>query len=145
MYLRVYHIIDFCAQFGSGRFFYCDKPRRKAALRKAASRGPEPQGLKRVIVLKPFARGFYNSKAWQDCRNAYFVSQHGLCEKCQCAGKIVHHKVGLTPENINDPTITLNWENLELLCQECHNQVHFACEAVVGDLAFDADGNLVQR
>lgn len=94
--------------------------------------------------MKPFARKFYKSRAWKDCRDAYFVSQHGICERCETGGKIVHHKIELTPENVNDPGITLNWELLELLCQECHNQEHFACEAVVDGLAFDADGNLVQ-
>ena len=39
-------------------------------------------------------------------------------------GEIVHHKIELTPENIDDPGITLNWDNLELLCRFCHSEVH---------------------
>ena len=50
-----------------------------------------------------------------------------LCERCLARGLIrqgdeVHHKIRLTPENINDPNISLNWENLELLCKTCHDE-----------------------
>lgn len=34
----------------------------------------------------------------------------------------VHHKVPLTADNVKDPEISLNWENLELLCKTCHDQ-----------------------
>jgi predicted HNH restriction endonuclease len=39
-------------------------------------------------------------------------------------GEIVHHVVHITPENINDPRITLNWQNLQCLCRDCHADVH---------------------
>lgn len=93
--------------------------------------------------MQPWARWFYKSAAWQRCRDAYFKSQHGLCERCGGAGKIVHHKIYLTPENIHDPSVTLNWENLELLCQECHNAEHASHGVTAEGLAFDEDGNLV--
>lgn len=58
---------------------------------------------------------------------------------------IVHHKTELTPENINDPEITLGWRNLELLCLECHNKAHGNAEEVVRDgLKFDERGDLVR-
>lgn len=41
-------------------------------------------------------------------------------------GEIVHHKTPLTPENIHDERITLNPDNLELLCRECHEKAHGA-------------------
>lgn len=77
--------------------------------------------------MKEYAREFYNSKPWRECRKNYAKSVGRLCERCLKrgivkAGKIVHHKIWLTPENINDPSITLNFENLELLCQDCHNK-----------------------
>ena len=79
--------------------------------------------------MKPYAETFYKGKLWQDCRNAYAKSKGGLCERCLAkgiykAGEIVHHKVHLGPENINDPSITLDWNNLELLCRDCHAQEH---------------------
>ena len=74
--------------------------------------------------MKPFAVKFYKSQRWQDCRLAYFKYQNGICERCGQAGKIVHHKVHLTARNIHDPRITLGFDNLELLCQDCHNKEH---------------------
>ena len=67
-------------------------------------------------MAKPFAIQFYKSKAWQKCRAAYIQSVFGLCEKCGRPGWIVHHKIKLTPANINDPNVTLNWDSLEYLC-----------------------------
>ena len=95
--------------------------------------------------MKPFARRFYKSRAWKDCRDSYYISQHGICERCGAGGKIVHHKIELTAQNISDPYITLNWDLLELLCIDCHNQEHHSSEVVEEGLRFDADGNLVRR
>lgn len=76
-----------------------------------------------------FARDFYRSHAWRRCRDAYAASVSGLCERCLkrgliVAGDEVHHKIRLAPENINNPEIALNWENLELLCKSCHDDEH---------------------
>lgn len=92
--------------------------------------------------MKPWAEWFYKSKAWQECRDAFFKSKFGICERCGDPGVIVHHKVHLTPGNIIDPNVTLNWENLELLCQDCHNKEHGGASTADG-LAFDEDGNLI--
>ncbi|QEK12590.1 HNH endonuclease [Crassaminicella thermophila] len=96
-------------------------------------------------MAKEFAKAFYKSKAWKKCREAYIKSVYGLCERCGKPGYIVHHKILLTYQNINDPDITLNWENLEYLCQNCHNQEHHRnCKATREGLMFDGEGNLVQ-
>jgi len=94
--------------------------------------------------MKPWARSFYKGKAWRKCRDAYFTLRHGLCERCHSSGKIVHHTVYLTPENISDPNISLNHGKLELLCQDCHNKEHHANEIVEYGLRFDENGDLVQ-
>lgn len=92
------------------------------------------------------AKRFYKSRTWQKCRNAYFESQFGLCERCTAPGKIVHHKVYINARNINDPFVTLNHDNLELLCQECHNREHFEKYSPVQEgLMFDERGDLIQR
>lgn len=39
-------------------------------------------------------------------------------------GEIVHHKIHIEPENINNPNIALNWDNLQLLCRQCHGEAH---------------------
>jgi 5-methylcytosine-specific restriction endonuclease McrA len=96
--------------------------------------------------MKPFAEKFYKSKAWRQCRQAFFTSKYGLCNRCGGAGKIVHHKILLNPYNIDDPNITLNPENLELLCQDCHNKEHHEKYGVTAsDLMFDVNGNLVPK
>jgi 5-methylcytosine-specific restriction endonuclease McrA len=80
-------------------------------------------------MAKEFARSFYSSKAWQDCRNEYAKRRHHLCENClrrgiYKPGVIVHHIEELTPFNITNPGIALGFANLELLCRECHLREH---------------------
>lgn len=96
--------------------------------------------------MKPWAKKFYASKAWKMCRLSYIDKVFGQCERCGKPGKIVHHTVYLTPENINDPYTSLNHELLEYVCQDCHNGEHHgsAEEVVEEGLMFDAYGNLVE-
>lgn len=80
-------------------------------------------------IMRDFAKGFYKSKAWQDCRNAYAKSVSNLCENClkegiYRKGEIVHHKIHIEPDTIGNPEVTLNWNNLELLCRDCHAKAH---------------------
>jgi len=80
-------------------------------------------------MAKPFARRFYSSKAWQDCRNEYARKQHYLCEDClrrgiYKPGEIVHHRIEIDPITIEVPEIALNFNNLELLCRDCHARRH---------------------
>ena len=79
--------------------------------------------------MKEFAEKFYKSKAWARCRAAYAKSRGNLCEVCLSKGiikpgVIVHHKVHIDPDTINDPNVTLSFDNLQLLCRDCHAQVH---------------------
>lgn len=105
-------------------------------------------------MAQDFSSPFYHSQSWRKTRDAYFRFRNGLCERCQAAGRltpgaIVHHKEHLTPQNIDDPTVSLSFDNLELLCRECHAIVHS------GDygrgrpsspmrVAFDEDGNTIE-
>lgn len=75
-------------------------------------------------MAKEWAKKFYKSKEWIKCRNSYISSVYGLCERCEQPGYIVHHKVHLNQSNINDPNVSLNHDNLEYLCLECHNKHH---------------------
>ena len=36
----------------------------------------------------------------------------------------MHHRIEIDPININNPEVALNWNNLELLCRECHAEAH---------------------
>lgn len=75
-------------------------------------------------MAKEFAKKFYRSKAWKQCREAYVKSVYGLCERCGKPGQELHHKIFLNPLNINDSNITLNWDNLIFLCKDCHFAEH---------------------
>lgn len=101
-------------------------------------------------MAKDFSKSFYASKRWKVCRKSYISSVHGLCEECLRNGKykpglILHHKITLTPDNINDPYITLNFDNLEYLCQECHNIEHYSNGILREGLMFDENGDVVER
>ena len=79
--------------------------------------------------MQPYAEAFYKSGQWTKCRNAYAKSVRYLCEDCLSKGilnpgEIVHHIKPLTPENVNDPNVTLNFDNLKFVCRKCHADEH---------------------
>lgn len=90
--------------------------------------------------MKEYAKAFYHSKAWHDISALYMSSRHYICERCGGVGIICHHRKYITPWNINDPVVTLSMDNLECLCQECHNQEH---SAKVSRAIFDDSGEMV--
>jgi len=99
--------------------------------------------------MKDFARKFYSSKAWQKCREgfiAYRISiDGGMCQVCrERLGYIVHHKKELTPDNITDPDVALNWRNMQYVCHECHNEIHEAFTRR-RDIMFTPDGDVIAR
>lgn len=95
-------------------------------------------------MAKDYAKSFYHSKAWRDTQAAYMASQYYICERCGSVARIVHHKKHITPQNINDPCITLDWNNLEALCMDCHNAEHIGGSICAKGLRFDKDGNIVK-
>lgn len=95
-------------------------------------------------MAKDYSYKFYQSKAWEQTRAAYLASVHYICERCGSPAKIVHHKIYISPANIDNIKITLDWTNLEALCQDCHNKEHFGSGSTADGLRFDRDGNLVK-
>jgi 5-methylcytosine-specific restriction endonuclease McrA len=83
---------------------------------------------------------FYKSPAWLAARELKIMSVDGLCERCGAIGIEVHHKDRLSIDNVRDTSVSLNQDNLELLCRECHNQEH---ERFSNKIRFDKDGNLI--
>jgi 5-methylcytosine-specific restriction endonuclease McrA len=69
------------------------------------------------------------------------ASQYYICERCGEPAKIVHHKTYINRDNINDTSITLSWDNLEALCQDCHNKEHH--KADTRRYSFDENGNVI--
>lgn len=87
------------------------------------------------MALDPI-HAFYCRKEWlrlaQDCK----IKSNGVCARC---GKIFdinelrpHHKIELTLENIDDINVTLNPDNIEVICHECHNAIHNRFGHIVG-------------
>ncbi len=96
--------------------------------------------------MKPYAEAFYKSKTWEKTRAAYISYRKGLCERCLAKGiyspgVIVHHKTHITPENINDPKITLSFDNLQLVCRNCHADAHSSREGK--RFLLDEDGRVI--
>ena len=97
-----------------------------------------PKAEGRLQTRSPFCVGtmskgkqseFYKTKAWQNCRDGYMRSVGGLCERCLAKGlivpaEIIHHKIHLNENNINDPSVALNFANLEAVCRVCHGELH---------------------
>lgn len=81
------------------------------------------------IMAENFARMFYASKEWRALRRNLIIERGNICA---CCGKVIantslligHHKISLTRENIFDCNITLNPQNIEIICFDCHNKEH---------------------
>ncbi|BFK26971.1 MAG: HNH endonuclease [Blautia producta] len=106
-------------------------------------------------MAKEYAKAFYNSDAWKKTRAAYYKHCGGICERCMREFKegkrsledvkpvkIIHHKKHITPKNINDPRITLSFDNLEGVCDDHHNKEH---KAKVKRYRFDKQGNIIKN
>lgn len=98
-------------------------------------------------MARLFSKAFYNSKVWQDARDTYISGKFGICERCGSPNaKQVHHKIYLNETNINNPEISLNPENFELLCEICHQNEHNEKYGVTqADLMFNEAGEIVKR
>ena len=98
-------------------------------------------------MMKEWAERFYNSDQWKECRGNFLESKDNLCERCSTPddpvlAKIAHHKIYLTPFNINDSKISLCFDNLEALCQDCHNKEHHQKKRKKR-YNFDSEGNII--
>ncbi|EGE53902.1 HNH endonuclease signature motif containing protein [Streptococcus parauberis] len=72
---------------------------------------------------------FYNNKkVWHPLRNKIRNDRRMRCDMCGklIKGKsIVDHIIEITPQNYMDESITLNEDNLQLLCFKCHQTKTF--------------------
>lgn len=75
-------------------------------------------------MAREWAKKFYKSLAWANCRDVVLHRDNFICQICGQGAEVVHHIKYLTPENINDPSISLNPNNLLSLCNECHAAIH---------------------
>ncbi|WLR44399.1 HNH endonuclease signature motif containing protein (plasmid) [Bacillus carboniphilus] len=71
------------------------------------------------------AKRFYNSKAWEICRENVLKRDHYLCQHCLqdkiiTPADMVHHIVHYR----DDPSKGLDESNLISLCNTCHGKEH---------------------
>ena len=93
-------------------------------MRTGAGKTLVPFALKGHYMARDFAKPFYHSPEWQRIRQAVLMRDRYLCVRCGAPAEEVHHKTHLTPLNIGDPRITMNMDNLESLCKDCHFNEH---------------------
>lgn len=108
-------------------------------------------------MARDFAVSFYHSRAWKHARAAYLrkpvdtpwgVVPPGMCERCYARGElvpavVVHHVTHISPQNVGDPSVTLDESNFQRLCVDCHAAVHSGNERP--RVAFDEHGNVIRR
>lgn len=93
-----------------------------------------------------FARQFYSSKAWLDCRKEVLRRDLYTCAHCHSRANEVHHVIELNPDNINDTSITLNPDNLLSLCSSCHAKITKGSTGDIQDgYIFADDGQVIRR
>lgn len=90
------------------------------------------------------AKKFYDSKDWKSCRESFILNRinidGGMCQHCKSTiGKIVDHIEELNDDNLYDPNITLNHQNLQYLCLPCSNRKTFFKDKRT--VIFDNEGN----
>lgn len=82
-------------------------------------------------------KAFYNSQAWQLCRNEIIITRADQSEDkrlhCEMCGKILqdkgdiilhHSPTELTEQNVDDVMVSLNPDNIKVVCFKCHNVAH---------------------
>lgn len=81
-------------------------------------------------MAKTWAKTFYNSKEWRQLRERLIIENNFLCADCgesylnDSTQLVGHHIKELTPQNINDPNISLNPDNIKIICRKCHDKAH---------------------
>lgn len=101
-------------------------------------------------MARDFAKSFYNSIEWKNTREYILKRDKYLC-RCGRPAEEVHHKIHLSPDNIGDPRITMNPENLVSLCKACHFEEHKGEHAKGREAGenygyeFDENGMLVKK
>ena len=99
--------------------------------------------------MKPWAEHFYKSQQWQHVRDYVMKRDRMLCQDCLAKGltvpaEEVHHIIPLQPENITDPSITLD-ENTEEVLRSIQRQLgNDWTEEGVSDVLKTIDSNKIK-
>ncbi|MFH5834561.1 HNH endonuclease [Proteiniclasticum sp. C24MP] len=76
----------------------------------------------RKIRKDPRYAKFYKSKEWRTLSRVYLRDHQYKCEQCNKIATEVHHVVPIQTED--GWTRRLDYENLEAVCINCHNDKH---------------------
>ena len=90
-------------------------------------------------------RKFYETQQWVKLARYIRIKYYYTCQSCGRRGVYVHHIIHITDENVSDPNITLNEDNLTLLCLDCHNEIHMGNSSLRRDVVFDECGQLKSK
>lgn len=136
------YAIDFDNTLAITRFPEIVAPNKKMV---AFAKAVKAQGHQIILWTSRAGADLENAVEW--CRLQVITRSNGLCERCKARGiykpgYIVHHKEYITPGNISNPNITLNLDNLEYVCEDCHNKEHKAVHTPMR-YQYDANGNLL--
>ena len=101
-------------------------------------------------MAKEWAKAFYHSQAWRAVRKRALIRDGFTCRICGARATAVDHIQELTPENISDTRISLNLDNLQSLCHDCHTVKTLEDKKIIKpdcarEFYFDADGQLTPR
>ena len=74
------------------------------------------------------SKQFYATKAWRKLSYVMRMSSGSVCDMCNNTFELsqlrAHHKAELNEFNINDVSISLNPDNIQVLCHSCHDRQH---------------------
>ena len=109
-------------------------------------------------MAREFARALYKSKEWERLRSQCMarpvtlpdgrVCPPYMCERCfdrrnrLVPAEICHHIRHVTSRTINDPSVTLNADNIMRVCRKCHGELHYPLK-FVRRVTFDASGRVI--
>lgn len=100
-------------------------------------------------------KAFYKSPEWRTARELALMRDKYLCQDCKDKpAEVVHHIIHLSEDNVDNPEISLNQNNLISICSNCHSIRHKG-EHARGRLShmddepynyiFDANGMIVPK
>lgn len=73
---------------------------------------------------------FYDSDPWKAFRQQIILERGTTCEFCgkkmfaEDKMQLHHTPVELTEDNVNDVSVSMNPDNVKLICLKCHNKAH---------------------
>jgi 5-methylcytosine-specific restriction endonuclease McrA len=95
-------------------------------------------------MAKSWAIQFYKSKQWRATREYVLRRDMYTCKDCWARGNEVHHIIPLDENNINDPSISLNPDNLVTVCSLCHKKITLGKGDIADGYVFDSNGQVIK-